>query len=333
MNSIRIFFSYQHVNKPWGGANSFIRSLRRKLELDSMYEFATTIDEEYDVLFMNQLSLGPGLGSKKMKLNDVLQAVHETISSRKKSLVVRAINLNRHAFGYNFRSAFSFWMQDRATIGLLNHADHVVFQSEYQKGFFVAHGYNGHANTVIHNGADDIFAQCGVDRSTIDGQLRLVSVTATNRSTKRHDLIARMSDVKGVDVVHIGAWPADVNPRGVQCLGTLDIEGILNVYKNSHYFLHPAIKDPCPNVLFEALGAGLPVIFNPDVGSSPEIVGDSGIPLDASNLLDTIQRARYHYRDLAERVYQRRDYFMIGRAAKQYGSIFQEVVIGKALSR
>ena len=70
--------------------------------------------------------------------------------------------------------------------------------------------------------------------------------------------------------------------------------------KTCHYFLHTAIKDPCPNAIFEAICMGLPVIFNPAIGSSPEIVGDIGLALQENDLASTIRRARVQLLELRE---------------------------------
>ncbi len=44
--------------------------------------------------------------------------------------------------------------------------------------------------------------------------------------------------------------------------------------------LHPKVRDPCPNVVLEALACGLPVVHSAS-GGVPELVGDGGIGVES----------------------------------------------------
>jgi len=48
------------------------------------------------------------------------------------------------------------------------------------------------------------------------------------------------------------------------------------LYRRAHVLLHPKVRDPCPNVVLEALACGLPVVHSAS-GGVPELVGDGGI--------------------------------------------------------
>ena len=48
------------------------------------------------------------------------------------------------------------------------------------------------------------------------------------------------------------------------------------VYRRAHVLLHPNVRDPCPNVVLEALACGVPVVHSAS-GGVPELVGDGGI--------------------------------------------------------
>jgi hypothetical protein len=84
-------------------------------------------------------------------------------------------------------------------------------------------------------------------------------------------------------------------------LGKVELGGILShdemarLYESGHYFLHPAIRDVCPNSLIEGLCAGLPAIYNPRLGSGSELGGEFGIALDENDLPGTVARARKQY--------------------------------------
>src|ERR1019366_6612835 len=134
--------------------------------------------------------------------------------SRNKKLVVRAINLKRnHHFTNHADDFLGDDPEDRATLDLLNMADLVIFQSSFQKGFFDRFGYRGKKHKVIHNGAASVFLD--VPGSTkglkTKGDLILVSAAMATISTKRQDIIARLSLVPGVRVIHSGVWPENLD--------------------------------------------------------------------------------------------------------------------------
>jgi glycosyltransferase involved in cell wall biosynthesis len=317
---IRVHFTYRHVDKPWGGANNFIRAIKTELAHDDRFALTDTVDPLCDVVFMNQLCKGPGGNGQRYTLAQVRRWKAEG-----RAIVVRAINLNWHAFRIGLRNMTLGWLQDRQTIALLNLADFVIFQSVYQREFFLRAGYKGAQNCVIHNGASRFF---WVDRpcaQALDGQIRLVSSTASARSSKRHDLIAKISLCEGVEVTHLGAWPEGLPSARVHLLGMQPREQMLKTVVHAHFFLHPALNDPCPNAVFEALCAGLPVIYNSGPGSSTEIIGQCGLPLDEPNLSNTVQQARSRYGELRSHVLQNRQRFAIDTATAGYRDVFLQL--------
>lgn len=326
MTMIRIHFTYRHVDKPWGGANNFIRALHEDLLRSGRFTITESIEDDCDVLFMNQLGTGPGGEGNRIPLSLVKRLLSKTgPTNRKRRLAVRAVNLNRHAFPLGPRNLTVGWWQDRQTIELLNMADVAIFQSAYQREFFQAAGYRPGNDIVIHNGAALAFWRECLQPPALGESLKLVSSTASPRATKRHDLIARMSLLDNVDIMHFGAWPNDLNPQRVSLLGMQSKEKMIEVMAECHYFFHPAVKDPCPNSVFEAVCAGLPVIYNPGPGSSREIVGACGLALDECDLAKTALAARRELSVLRENVLDSRHRFAISHSASQYRAVFEEL--------
>jgi len=318
---IKIHFTYRHVDTPWGGANNFIRALRQDLQKNSEFTLIDSSDKPCDVVFMNQLSTGPAGNGKILSINQLRQ-----FRDQGRKLVVRAVNLNLHAFCLGPRNLIQGWWNDRKSITLLNLADVAIFQSEYQLEFFKRAGYSGIKSLVIHNGAPPEF---WIPRPVIapqTGPLRLISSTASPRKTKCHDIIARISECDGVEILHMGAWPEGLPTRKVRLLGMLPRERMIEAMATAHFFLHTAIKDPCPNAIFEAVCAGLPVIYNPGPGSSREIVNLCGLPLDENDLQNTINQARWHINDLHSTVLANRSRFTIETASARYRQVFENCV-------
>lgn len=315
---IRIHFTYRHVDRPWGGANNFIRALRAALLAEGNYRLVDDPTEPCDIVFMNQLGSGPA-GSDDWRLADVRRW-----QAQGRRVVVRAVNLNRHAFSLGPRNLTLGWWRDRQTVGLLNLADAAIFQSEYQLQFFRRAGYRGSSFSVIHNGAAAEFWLPEPSAPPLDGTLRLVSSTASPRRTKRHDLIAAVAACDGVEVRHMGAWPDEVPAGRVIRLGAMDRQAVIAELRAVHALLHTAEKDPCPNAVFEAVCVGLPVVYNPGPGSSAEIVGKCGIPLDASRPLASVTEVRDRLSALRAAVSRDRHRFSIAYAASRYFSVFEE---------
>jgi glycosyltransferase involved in cell wall biosynthesis len=320
---IRIHFAYRHVDRPWGGANNFIRALHADLAASGHFTLTQDIEEPCDILFMNQLGMGPAAGSGQWPLRKIERLLARG-SVRK--LVVRAVNLNSHAFRHGVRYLLFGRRLDKAVLRLLDMAHHAVFQSAYQLEFFTAAGYIGTRSSVIHNGADPRYWVATPASVPLAGTLRLLSSTASPRASKRHDLIARMAAFEGVEVAHAGAWPESSGSGKVRLLGTLTPERMRESFAQAHYLLHPAVRDPCPNVLFEAMCAGLPVIYHPGPGSSAEIVGRCGLALDEHNLGATVEAARAEFDRARAHVLRERPAFRIEAAAALYRDVFERVV-------
>lgn len=326
---MRVHITYRTTDVPWGGANNFIRALKKQMRAAGDITLVDTPDEPYDLLFMNQLGQGPDGNSARLSLREV-----DRLRARSgASLVVRAVNLNRHAFRLGPRNLLQGWLHDCATIALLERADLAIFQSAYQRDVFQRAGFCGRRSTIIHNGADPVFTVEHIAKAPgNDEPLRIVSACGSVRSSKRHDLIAAVARLPGVEVSHFGAWPKSVEPGAVKLLGNRAHDEMARHYVSAHLFLHPAERDPCPNAVFEAVSAGLPVLYNPARGSSAEIVGENGIPLDLDDLAASVAQARRRWPELRAHVSQACEYYSIDRAARAYIDAFRSTAAQKKVT-
>jgi glycosyltransferase involved in cell wall biosynthesis len=327
------------VEGPWGGANSFLRALQHVFRTTHQIKVVDNEWEDYDVLFLNQLYRGPGRSRftpKFLTVRDVVRVkecgsrslirslfgkyFHTNLRKRQRThIVCRLVNLREHA--YDRKSA-----RNVKLLAVLDHTDFDIFQSKYNYDVFREAGYNKERFTVIHNGVDqDVFNIN--DKVWWDGKesLRLFSCTFATRQSKRFDLIAKFSEIEGIECYHIGAWPADVNPTKVHLLGMLNQESFIGLYReNAHAFLHPAEKDPCPNAVLEALSCGLPVIYNPH-GGTKELVGACGVGLQ-DGISTAINRLKECYSECVVAIKDSWRKFSIDCAAKQYLSVFKQVM-------
>jgi glycosyltransferase involved in cell wall biosynthesis len=316
---IKIYSTYKTINQRSGGANNFILSLKKYFKKSGKFKFVSSINQEWAVLFMNQLWTGPGGDKKYMTISGVENLMTSHIkNSTKPKLVVRAVSLNLISFSLGIRNLiFGLW-KDKQLIKLLNIADLVIFQSEYQKNIFIKAGYKNKNFEIIHNGASRVFWLNKKSKNKKLHKIRLVSMTASERKTKKHDLIAKLSIDNNFEIIHIGRWPKSVNAKNVILKGELDIQRIKKIFSNSDYFFHPAIHDPCPNVIFEAICSGLPVIYNIGPGSSKEIVGICGFGFNEKYIFQISNIARDMLSQLQENVFRERHKYLIDYSAKKY---------------
>src|SRR5262249_24180466 len=146
-------------------------------------------------------------------------------NSRNRRLVVRAVDLagqyqgsnengNRSSIGPHFSSSQE----------LLKMADFVVFQSNFQREAFLRSGFRPTGETVIHNGATDLFLRAAPHATSLKpgDDLILVSSSMSTGAAKRHDLIAKFSLLPNVRVTHCGVWPSNVDSANVELEGVQD---------------------------------------------------------------------------------------------------------------
>ncbi|NBR70595.1 MAG: glycosyltransferase [Proteobacteria bacterium] len=338
---LRIFFNYRTVASPWGGANSFLRSLQAALSADPEVEIVSGEYAECDVFFLNQLYRGPGRPRFSRKFLSPAQirrlsrsgttclwrALRHRMTGEAIQLpavVCRLVNHAEHAYGKVNREQADLF-------GALTFTTADIFQTRYLYEVFQASGYKKTDPVVIHNGVNqEIFHPRRRVAWHPGKPLVVVSSAMTLRRTKRFDLIAAVSLLPGVESHHAGIWPEDV-PRGrVRLLGRLTHGEIASFFREkAHVFMHPAEKDICPNAVVEAMSCGLPVFFS-QLGGTAELVGACGIALvDGIEL--AVKKMQNDYRWMQELLQKRQPYFSIARAAAEYKAVFRRAAEARSL--
>lgn len=311
---IRIYNNYKFTENPWGGANNFIRNLISFLKEDNEIELVNNKEENFDILFLNQLSEGPLNGSKD-------SSIRKLISQKKsgKKIILRAINLKLHSHNHNIYHAY---LDFRLINFMNNYVDFVIFQSEYQRNFFLGAGFRNINNVVIHNGANSNIFKF-ISRKQLKGKVKLISSAASSRVSKNLKLLAEISKIKLVEIYHIGAWDKLQDSKNIILLGTKTQNEMNEIFSKMDGFIHLAYRDPCPNSIIEAILAGLPVIYYPTQTSSSEIIGLNGIPLNLNNFEETFESFKNNYKDLCNNLIKTKDYYSINRAAIDYKKVFE----------
>jgi len=331
---LRLFFNYRTVAGPWGGANSFLRSLQQAFAADQELEIVPHEHAPCDVFFLNQLYRGPGRPRWSRKFLSVSQlrrlrrsgttnfwqAWCQRLTGRPAAqppaIVCRLVNHSEHAYGKaNLEQVELF----RA----LAHTTADIFQTKYLHEVFQASGYSKPGYTIIHNGVDQTVFHNHDRIAWHPGKpLVVVSSAMTRRQTKRFDLIAAMSEQPQVESYHLGIWPEGVPTKKVRLLGQKGHVEIAEFFrKKAHAFMHPAEKDICPNTVIEAMSCGLPVFYS-RLGGTAELVGQNGVALD-EGIGPAVARLKESYSQLCAGLQERHAYFSIQRALREYKAVFQ----------
>jgi glycosyltransferase involved in cell wall biosynthesis len=326
LNMLRIYFGYQTIQAPWGGANSFIRTLQNNLmKSDSDIEIVTDIRADFDIFFMNQLSSGPFNDSMKWSIEAVKKITRKEKSALpRRRLVVRCVNLSSNVeINTGLITKTKGYLNDRKVIALINIADLVIFQSEYQREVFLNIGCKPKKSRLIYNAVDQSFFKKNLKYAPYKGVLKLVSSSFSDRYIKRHDLIAKVSTLPNVEIIFFGNWPKNIPSWNVDLRGVQDAKEICRTFSRCHYFFHPGIKEACPNVVIEAMAMGLPIIFNNEKGATSEVVDDAGIGFYEELLQDAIELARFELDQRRKNVILRRDLFTLDRVVNGYIEAFR----------
>lgn len=113
------------------------------------------------------------------------------------------------------------------------------------------------------------------------------------------------------------------------------------LYSRAHILLHTKYADPCPGLIPEALGCGLPVVFVGN-GGVPELVEDAGIAVSVEHSWETINLPTSeemanailavfkHLRTYSETARQQAQKFSLEKFIQKHKDIFEKVLESKS---
>jgi len=309
---IKVYSFYKSSSRSTGGANNFLQKLVKHSKTLKDIIFVEKI-ESADVLFMNGSKKGPLNNSKRITYIEFLVA----LTKYKKPIVVRAINLKSHSHKHNLIHAYL----DFLTVKILNKASHVIFQSSYGRDIFLGAGFKNHNYNIVHNGAEGSF----IHRTLGDKKhINFLSISSS-RKTKNHSMLSEFSKNQNIKIIHVGRWDSSISPNNVKLMGVLDTIEINRIMEEVDGFIHLAYQDICPNVVFEAITSGLPVIYNNSCSATKEIVGDCGIPINVNHMDQTIEQFITKYDFMVSQIKCKHADYKINKAYNEYVEVFKSV--------
>lgn len=254
-SDFKIHILYDFVDGPWGGANQFLKALRKEWRRRDLYvERCADADV---VLFESFDSLLDVLDKKRENPETVF--VHRIDGP---TSMVRGYgrSANRRVFHANELVA-----------------DGTVFQSEWSKhqNFRLGLAPTPYTTKVLNAPDPDLFNRIGVS-SELDEPVKLIGTSWSGNFRKGFDVYDYLDDALDHDrfeFTFVGNSPIEFeNINHVDPVPPEDIAGFL---KQHDVFITASRNDPCSNSLIEALHCGLPAVARDD-GGHPEIVENGG---------------------------------------------------------
>jgi glycosyltransferase involved in cell wall biosynthesis len=277
---MRVYMNFTEVRGPYGGANSFLRTLRDAL-VASGVAVTNDVHGRYDIALLNALTDRIDVDFVRRIAERGIPIVHRKVGYRVSgSAEMRSVS-DGVVHGDALQIAFTPYLT------------HSIFQSNYSRDVFLASGFNG-PFTVIHNGVDErVFnfrrreafglrerqrtfwshaesVRVVVSSWSPDPNKGFVEYTAIDkRLGGRHD----------VNVTLVGQLPKGLSFTNIRYVPPVRTRKLAELLKRHHVLLQLARYETCSNALIEGLNCGLPAIYL-DSGSNAEIAADYGIPYE-----------------------------------------------------
>ena len=169
-----------------------------------------------------------------------------------------------------------------------DNADHVIWQSQFDKNMTLKYWGTPKQGSVVHNGIERIslnYLHPDIQKikDTYD-KIFVCSASWHRQKRLKENIEFYIKNRSKNDVLLVLGSNPDfiVNRADILYLGQLSHDRCLQIYSTANWFLHLAWLDHCPNVVVEALSQGCPVICT-DSGGTKETVGENGVIIKESN--------------------------------------------------
>ena len=193
----------------------------------------------------------------------------------------------------------------------------VIFISNYAKDYLNKYKYLKEKGVIIHHGVDDYYHKTWRPLE-INDKVSFVCNSALEpykRVIELLDILSNYSEqyYKKVELTIIGGLSNEtyfelirdkiIDPEfnvAVTIQSNLNKREIVNIYKNSHFFIFPSTCENMPNALIEAQVSGIPVISS-NLGSAKEFLRDIDVafnPLIHVEAIEIIDKCVVDYTSL-----------------------------------
>ncbi|MDD5449065.1 MAG: glycosyltransferase [Candidatus Omnitrophica bacterium] len=253
---MRINVLFDFFDGPFGGANQFLKALKRFFESERIYEADISSS---DVIIFSSFHNAAKLVKTKLRYPEKI-FIHRVDGP------IRLYN--------NFNDRRDY------VVNVLNEliSDGTVFQSKWSQEMNYTLGFhkNGHHVAIMNAPDPDIFNLNGKEPYSKNRKIRLIASSWSdnqNKGFKAYQWLDRNLDFNKYEMVFVGRSPIKFNR--IKHISLMNSAGLASELKRSNIFITASQKDPCSNSLIEALHCGLPAVVLNDGGHS-EIIGSGG---------------------------------------------------------
>lgn len=303
--NMNVFVDYTVTPDPWGGINTFFKNFKKYatempgITLVGNYERA-------DVILFGANTRGK---KKRISIEDIKKY------GRSKAIVVHRMD--------GFRQGFGTFVKET-----MSSVDGYVLQSNNcleDYSFLKKKSYS-----LIRNGVDyDIFNWKDTFSWNDSQKLKLLMVSWSTSLDKGFREFAQLSKFTDVECTFVGRWNESVCTENVKLISAVGNGQLPQLYTQHDVFVFPVKRDPCSNVVVEALASTLPVVYYASSGVE-DIVGEEyGIPVNSFNDYTEIYRALgQKYDTLISNLIRDKAEFSMCKTVEAYVRFFYELKLG-----
>ncbi len=326
---MKISIWYEVTNRPWGGANSFLKALTGHLIKGGHYVYLNP-NPEADVILINSWMSGQGKCLSERMVSEVKK--YGDISFIRKIFPFAGY---LHTRGRNEGTPIihrldgivslygRFGNADDLQIKINRLTDYTVFQSEYCRKSFSGFNVKPHNSSVIHNGVDNSLYFPTKGPKNLGSALKALAVSWSNNPKKGFATLVDFADMPNVDLTFVGNW-CDSIPQGqVKLVGIKTASEISEIMRQSDILVHAAEIDTCPNVVLEALASGLPILYKDSAGTA-ELAKGYGVPI-FNDIKSSVEEIKDKYLELRNKILDDLHLFSIEYIADKYLKVFEAI--------
>jgi hypothetical protein len=267
----KVAINLKPVRRAWGGANQWTAQVSRWLEYQG-WSVSYDLSSRVDAVIMTHTGMVPmtTFGWKE---------VGEARKKWPEMMCVHRINDNDIRKETTLMDDF---LSENNQV-----ADHTVFVSSWLRDYHAARWFDhSKPHSVILPGADTrVFHPIGNQPWQPGTPFRLVTHHWSDNWNKGFDLYRDIDELidsgkcPGFELWIVGRWPHGLEWKAATTVPPNSGPALAEILRSCHGYVSASRHEPGAMHVAEGLQCGLPLLFHPDTGGTPEMVGPRGMGL------------------------------------------------------